>query len=145
MAPVIEEECVLSERTLREILGKISFKPSCVDMGWEWEIAAAYVASLPSLVIGWHIRTTFRRPDRDSNIVTMGKGRWWLIDRGTSVSGVVKTAFAAAKMILEHELMESFKYDGERPFDPHNSIYDLIAIAKKEEEYMDAREEKPEE
>ena len=79
---------------------------------------------------GWRIRCSFRRPDRDTGTVGAGFGRWWLIERDTTESAVIKTMFAAAKMIVEHELMEAFKVDGKRPFDPHRSIQDLVATSQ---------------
>lgn len=109
---------------LETAVQRVSFATSCLDMGWRWECRD--VAS-PSR--GWLIRCSFQRPDRETGTVGRGFGRWWYIADGTSESALWKTMFAAAKMIVEHELLEAFKVDGKRPFDPHRSVQDLTATA----------------
>lgn len=116
-----------TEDWISTILSRIKFAPSCVDMGWKWEVATVRDDSGLELERGggFLIRTTFQRPDRDTGEIDRGFGRWWHVPDSVSESGVVKTAFAAAKMILEHELMESFRYRGQRLFDPHHEVEDL--------------------
>jgi hypothetical protein len=103
--------------------------------GWPWWVLALSVAGLIAVVDGprfdtaWRIRCSFRRPERDTGEVGTGFGRWWLIEPGSTVSAVVKTMYAAAKMIVEHELLEAFKFDGGRPFDPHRTVQDLVSTA----------------
>jgi len=119
----------LVDAELRRIegwLAHIEFAPSCVDMGWRWEVVAVEDVHTFALS-GILIRTTFQRPDRDTGNVARGFGRWWHVPPGVTESGVVKTAYAAARMILEHELKESFRYQGARLFDPHHDIEDLRA------------------
>lgn len=116
---------------LRATMERVSFKPSCLDMGWGWEVEGGiFDARARGVFVAWRIRCSFQRPERDSGEVGTGFGRWWLIERGTTESAVVKTMFAAAKMIVEHELLEAFKVDGRRPFDPHRTVQDLISGAE---------------
>lgn len=124
------DERVNSVEDVRKILSQISFAPSCVDMGWEWQAEPVFTIARNGAAnfVGYRLRTTFRRPDRDSGLVTKGFGRWWEIPADATVSAVVKTAFAAAKMILEHELMEAFKWKDQRCFDPHNSVAELASL-----------------
>jgi hypothetical protein len=118
-------------------LANVTFAPSCVDMGWEWEVLPIYdegdAFSDPNLFspapFGYAIRTTFQRPDRDTGVISTGFGRWWLVPNDVTESGVVKTAYKAAMLILEHELMESFRYEGVRLFDPHHDVEDLRVAA----------------
>lgn len=122
----------LSTQDLHGILAKIRFAPSCVDMAWRWDVEEIFVRGLnwtDRELAGFRLRTTFQRPDRDTGVIGRGFGRWWEVPLDVTESGVVKTAFAAAKMILEHELMESFRYDGVRLFDPHHDIVDLLEAA----------------
>lgn len=122
-------EDMMTVEKLHSVLAKVTFAPSCVDMGWTWEVRPEF----PGRGLepcGFLIRTTFRRPDRDTGAIETGYGRWWHVPADVSESGIVKTAYAAARMILEHELMESFRYDGVRLFDPHHDIEDLRAAAK---------------
>lgn len=112
---------------------RVSFERSCLDMGWQWEAreASHLDPTAPTagetVRAGWLIRCSFQRPERDTGEVGRGFGRWWYVERGTTVSGAVKTMFAAAKMIVEHELLEAFKFDGQRPFDPHHTVQELTA------------------
>jgi hypothetical protein len=121
------EQKIIYIGEVRAVLERVSFAPSCVDMGWQWEVESMNARDRAD---GWLVRTTFRRPDRDTGKVETGYGRWWHVPAGVTESGVVKTAFAAAKMILEHELMESFRFDGVRIFDPHHTVSDLRTAAE---------------
>lgn len=105
---------------IEAILAKITFAPSCLDMGWAWEISS-YSHELG----GWNVRTTFQRPDTDTGEVGTGKGRWWFVAKGTSTSGLVKTAWLACQQIVQHELMEAFLFEQIRVFDPHATVYAL--------------------
>jgi hypothetical protein len=109
---------------LHAILIGITFAPSCIDMSWTWQ-----VQELTTAEGGFLICTTFQRPDRETGELQTGFGRWWHIPKNVTESGVVKTAYAAARLILEHELMESFKYQGVRIFDPHHEVEDFRAAA----------------
>lgn len=112
-----EQRSVIKVCWLNKILSAITFAPSCVDMGWRWEIYEADNGHL--------IRTVFRRPDTVSGVVQEGFGRWWHLPSDVTESGVVKTAYAAMRMILEHELMEAFLYEGKKIFNPHHTVEDL--------------------
>lgn len=127
----MSEAIVSEERELRDVLARVSFAPSCVDMAWQWKIYD--VNGRYRRIEGWLVATTFQRPDTSTGKVARGEGRQWFIRRGESVSGVVKTAWAACKMILEHELHEAFRFDGKRVFDPHVSVEALTSIARKEQ------------
>jgi hypothetical protein len=127
-----DEYQVKSVVDIKKILAEISFAPSCVDMGWEWEVKLINEdVGYSTRECGYLIRTTFRRPERDTGKIGKGFGRYWHIPDKTTVSGVVKTAYAAALMILQHELQESFKWQGKRVFDPHNSVEALASLSTK--------------
>lgn len=135
---------------IEKVLSQITFAPSCVDMGWGWQVEMVYTHEAvldyggeappkdryvePRMVehkyrhAGYRLRTSFRRPDRETGTLETGWGRWWEVTKEVTVSGIVKTAFAAARMILEHELMESFKWKNARVFDPHNTVQELAAL-----------------
>lgn len=114
----------MTKEQLEDILSKISFAPNEVGMQWGFEVRYADSSTMG----GFLLRTTFRRPDRDTGGVKTGLGRWWYIESDASKSGVVKTCFAACKMILEHELMEAFLFEERRIFDPHNSVDALASL-----------------
>jgi len=48
--------------------------------------------------------------------------REWFIHDSTTEEGVVRAAFAAAKMAEEHECAENFRFDGVMVFDPHKEV-----------------------
>ena len=108
---------------MQRAIARVSFANSCLDMGWDWEVSAL------GLDDDFKLRCSFQRPDTNTGELGRGWGRWWLIDNGVSESGLLKTMFAAAKMIVDHELMEAFKVDGIRPFDPHNDVEDLLFVS----------------
>jgi hypothetical protein len=109
---------------LRAVLDDIRFAPNCVDMGWAWEIEELPLAPDGALK-GWLVNTTFRRPDTDTGAMGVGRGRKEFIAVGTTESGVVKTAWLLAELIVRHELMEAFLYRGVRIFNPHHTVDEL--------------------
>lgn len=115
---------VESLQQLRDVLSGISFNPSCVNMDWQWDIKSVYANN--NATVGWLINTYFQRPDTHTGEVGTGKGRQMFIPFGDSISGVVKTAWLCAELVVRHELMEAFCFNGRRLFDPHKSVYRLI-------------------
>jgi hypothetical protein len=113
-----------SEQALRAVLDQITFAPSCVNMGWAWQIE-----TLPN-ARGWLVNTTFRRPDTHTGEIGTGTGRQELIAFGATESAVVKTAWLLAELIVRHELMEAFLYKGVRIFDPHHTVDELSLPAR---------------
>lgn len=57
-------------------------------------------------------------------------GRKWFLSYHMTDSEVVQTAWAAVKMAMEHELRETFKWEGECIFRPHFDIRALHEISK---------------
>lgn len=104
---------------VRRIISRITFAPSCLDMGWKWEVK--------EIDDGFMIRSTFQRPDAYSNCEEMGTGygRWMICDKDCSTAGIIKTAWLCAELIVRHELMEAFLYREARIFNPHKSLTDL--------------------
>lgn len=121
--PARMEQRVESEAALRAILDEITFAPSCVDMGWDWEIEELRLGS--GVLRGWLVNTTFRRPDTHTGEIGIGRGRQELVAFGASETAVVKTAWLLAELIVRHELMEAFLYKGVRIFNPHHTVEEL--------------------
>jgi hypothetical protein len=128
---MIEDLPITSTEHLREAIARVSFEKSCLDMGWRWdvdEVLEAQGVTMDDTLVGWCVRCSFQRPDTHTGEVSTGYGREWIVRPGITESAFWKTMFAAAKMVVEHELLEAFKVDGRRPFDPHRSVQDLISI-----------------
>lgn len=114
---------------LQGIVGKITFGPSGVmldRMNLEWEIH--------QIDIGWRVRFAFDRPDTVTGEPGRGYGRWELIERGASESSVVKTCWLLLELLVRHELMEAFQYNGAKLFDPHRTVAELALSAKRSPE-----------
>jgi len=112
------DQTIENQAALRYVLDGITFAPSCLDMGWAWQIE-----TIPDR--GWFVNTTFRRPDTRTGEIGIGTGRKEFVPIGASESAVVKTAWLLAELIVRHELMEAFMYKGVRIFDPHRTVEEL--------------------
>ena len=66
----MSEAIVKSEAELRAVLDQISFAPSCVNMGWQWQLEELRLAS--GDLRGWLVNTTFRRPDTHNGQIGVG-------------------------------------------------------------------------
>jgi hypothetical protein len=77
---------------------------------------------------GWLVQVEFTRPDCDTGEPGRGKGRQEFVPAGTSVSGVVKTAWLLLELVVRHELLEAFLYRGHRIFNPHHTVAELMAV-----------------
>lgn len=108
----------LTLKKIKEALAKISFVPSCVDMEWKFDVK--------KVEGGFHIRTTFLRPDiNDTSVIETGYGRWMFVPDNAWEDSVIKTAWLCCELIVRHELMESFLVNGKKIFDPHKTIEEL--------------------
>lgn len=120
------EKCIETIDQLHAVLKRVTFAKSCVDLDWEWEVSPVFGNNHGGQVaVGWLVATSFARPDRETGAIERGRGRWELVPRGTTVSGVAKTCWLLAELIVKHELMEAFLFDGVRIFDPHHTVAEL--------------------
>jgi len=122
----------LTINELREILDKISFAPSCVNFNWKWEITEVegqYWDHSEDIskgkVHGFLINTTFTRPDTNTGVVGIGKGRRMWVENTASETSIVMTAWVCVELIVKHELMESFLYNNLRILNPHKTLSEL--------------------
>lgn len=133
------EKKVTTRGELEEVLSKVRFNPSCVNLDWRWDLKPVFEeVAEPEFeenqakfrLCGWRVRTSFVRPDTNTGKVERGYGRWEYVERGTSESGAAKTCWLLAELIVRHELMEAFTYSGERIFDPHHTVAQLAAAGR---------------
>jgi hypothetical protein len=117
---------------LKNILDNISFAPSCVDFHWSWEIIEVVgqhwegtepISKGP--IKGFLINTSFQRPDTNTGIVGIGKGRRMWIEETASETSVVMTAWICVDLIVKHELMESLLYQNAKILNPHKTLEQL--------------------
>lgn len=102
---------------VRKILSKVTFAPSCVNLGWQWEVK--------EIEEGFLIRASFQRPEVQTGIVGTGYGRWMVVNKDCPTHGIVKTVLLCVELILRHEFYEAFLYRGAQILNPHKSLTDL--------------------
>ena len=112
---------------LDAVLSKIEFRNSNFA-DWKWKFRARTFCETGSggKRIGWFVWCEFERPDTETGMRGVGKGREEIVWKGTSESGIVKTCWLLVELLARHELMEGFRYEGFRLFDPHNTVGDLM-------------------
>jgi len=110
-------------KEIKKIIKNISFAPSNLDMGWKWQVKESYEKD--SVLNGFFIRTSFKRPDTNTGKVGTGYGRWMFVHKDSDDRSIVMTAWVCAKLIVEHELMEAFLFKNCRILDPHKSLDEL--------------------
>jgi len=122
----------LSSWKLREILNQISFIKSCIDFDWGWEIKEIggqyWTDNDPFAkgpIQGFLINTTFKRPDINTGVVGVGRGREMWISANASRESVVMTAWVCVELIVKHETMEAFTFGGAKILNPHKSLDEL--------------------
>jgi len=123
----------LSAKDVKDILDKISFAPSCIDFKWGWEITEVDGLGWDDLenlkssarIRGFLINTTFQRPDTNTGIVGVGRGRRMWVEYNATEESVIMTAWVCMELIVKHELMEAIKVGGARILNPHKTLEEL--------------------
>lgn len=111
-------------KDLDEVLSKITMTNTALDFKWQFESEQCLDPNMP----GFFVCVTFERPDTETGQIGIGRGRYEYIKKGTTVSGIVKTAWLLIELAVRHELMEAFRWCDKRIFNPHNSVHDLASI-----------------
>lgn len=75
-----------------------------------------------------YLQVKYECPCTKTGTVQEWAGRKWYLSEFMTADEIVKTAYAAFKMAVEHKVMEGFKYDGRIVFNPHTDFQDLIKI-----------------
>lgn len=108
---------------VEQALARISLPNTALD--WQWKFHARKVPGDGGDISGWLISATFMRPDTSTGKLGEGRSREEHVAFGAHPDSVVKTAYVILKLTVEHELMEAFRVDGARVFDPHRTIEQL--------------------
>ena len=78
------------------------------------------------------IQVYYQAPCTKTGTSQIWKGRKWYLSEFMTDDEVVKTAFAAFKAAIEHEIMEGFKVDGKVLFNPHVNFEALLKVSDQE-------------
>lgn len=119
---------ITTDEALKACLERISFNNTVVDFNWKFKFRPIVVKPTddsPNDENAWLLWAEFERPDTHTGKVGVGRGRDEIVRSGAWESGVIKTCWLLVELLVRHELMEGFRVDGLRVFDPHNSIADL--------------------
>lgn len=112
---------------IQEILSHVKSAPSGIrmssDRDYRFEVCKA--SGDGPYADGFLIRCGFWRPDTNTGVMGEGFGRWNFVPNNSSVDAIVKTAYVAIKLVVEHEMMEAFEFMGVKVFDPHKTLEDL--------------------
>ncbi len=113
-----EDLIINNDADLQTVIGRVSFVNTRLDWNWRYRFR-------PLAEVGWLVWAEFDRPDTHSGAMSRGRGRDEIVYRGASESSVMKTCWLLVELLVRHELMEGFRYEDLRVFDPHNTIGDL--------------------
>lgn len=120
---------VTNGNQLKSILDNIKMVNSSVfSVNWRFEWHS--VEAQGDLKRGWMIRIAFERPDTTTGIMGTGYGRWEYVSENTWEGGVVKTCWLLLELMVRHELMEAFRYEDARIFNPHHGVLELATLEK---------------
>lgn len=120
----MKEMQVKTTEDLEAILRDITMENTSLDFKWRFEVAECADMRSP----GWFVNAAFERPDTETGVIGIGRGRKEFVAVGTTLSGVVKTCWLVIELVIRHELMEGFRWNGVRIFNPHNSVQALASI-----------------
>jgi len=109
---------------LKNALQRISFVNTVLDFKWKFEFKQATLNHEQA----WLLWVSFERPDILTGVIGRGRGREEIVRKGATISSVIKTAWLLVELMVRHELMEGFRFDGVRIFNPHNSVLDLATL-----------------
>ena len=131
LAPEFQEKLLTTER-VEKILSHLKSAPSGIRMSSDkdYRFEVKEISHEDSSIDGFLIRCGFWRPDTLTGEMGEGFGRWNHVPRNGSAKAVVLTAFVAIKLVVEHEMMESFEYKNVKLFNPHKHLEEL-ALPKK--------------
>lgn len=80
----------------------------------------------------FYLQVAYNAPCTKTDMMQTWKGRKWYLSEFMTRDEVVKTAYAAFKAAVEHEVMEGFTIDGKVLFNPHVSFEALLSITDQE-------------
>jgi hypothetical protein len=113
------------------------------DLDAVYALVSAITAEIFGLEIGFivsldkthpngriYLQCSYEAPCTVTGEVKEWHSRKWYLSQHMTEDEIVKTAFAAFKATVEHEVMEGFRFDGDRVFNPHASFRALIEAGK---------------
>ena len=81
-----------------------------------------------------YLRVSYLARCTKGEIAKLYFGRKWYLSSHMLDDEIIKTAYTAFKMAVEHEILEGFKVDDKVLFNPHINFEELLKISHKEVE-----------
>lgn len=123
--PHRQDLIIRSVADLETVVGRVSFKNS-LFANWNFTVKFRDAPRENSYSQKqWFLWVEFDRPDTHTGKMGTGRGRDEIVYAGATESSVMKTIWLCVELLVRHELMEGFRYEDLRVFDPHNTIGDL--------------------
>jgi hypothetical protein len=113
--------------TARDLVKRISFSVLGVD--FDIRVHRDFKSPQTGRV---YLQVKFTAPCSKTSLYQEWTGRKWYLSDHMTEDEVVKTAYAACKAAIEHEVMEGFKVDGIILFNPHVDFEELLKISHHE-------------
>lgn len=101
---------------IQNIIKNITYKP-----GWELKLTTR---GDDVILMYWK----FNAPDTNTGVMEEWTSRKYYLSPFKTPSEIIQTAFLAAKVAEEHEILESFKYRGKVLFSPHMDLSYFINL-----------------
>lgn len=93
---------------------------------------------------GFFLQMSYIEADVETGKPEVQKTRKWYISPFSTTSEVVQTAFKCVMTSQEHIAREHFNYKGERVFNPHHDVEQLVELHRDARLKRDKRIPKPE-
>jgi hypothetical protein len=88
-----------------------------------WTVFVKSKNEIPYLMI-----TAYQVKDNTSDALIDWNSRKWMLSEHMTDGEIVQTAFLACMTAVEHEMRETFLYEGYSIFDPHYDIKKLVSL-----------------
>lgn len=85
------------------------------------------------------LQIEFDAPCTLSGVMERQYCRKWVLQYEMCDSEVIRTAHLAARQAAEHEIDESFKFENERIYNPHHSVYYVLDMIQNHDDISDKR------
>jgi hypothetical protein len=113
---------------VRAVIDRIDFRPSCVDMGWEWAIEEVFTATGERR--GFLVAVSFQRPDTHTGEIGRGWSGPVFLPVDTDETRIIMKCWNCIELVVRHELMEAYCYLDARVLNPHKTIDQLVFPAR---------------
>lgn len=118
-------DAIVKVNEVRDILTKVEFNVFGNKFGISTQIDKAKGTRI-------YLQVKYSDLCRVTNDSQIFSGRKWYLSDYMTTDEVIKTAYAACRAAVEHEIMEGFTVNGVVLFNPHVNYEELLKVSHKE-------------